>query len=571
MPEHRRADGDPEPERAPGHSLELHVTDPDSSPGPGSEPISPSPSTDLLPTEAVPEFPKLQFELAIIVGILLALLMGALDQFVALTALPTILAQFHTPTSGTFVISAYVIASTTSIPIFAKLSDLWSRRNVFLGGLVIFIIGSILSGLSQDLPELIAFRAVQGFGSGGFFPVGIAIVAVVFPPTTRARIIGALSGVFGIAVVAGPLVGSTILTYTTWRWVFYVNIPFGVLGFILVAATLGPLRPTVVRAFDVVGALLLAGWVGAVMFPLYQIADSGWTWTQPRTLGLLGVGGALIVAFILWELRAKNPLVPLRLLSNRVMSAGGGATYFIGMVFFPVATFLSLVVGVALVPAGSSSADTVRDILYFLVLPLVVGAALGGQLLTRFAYRTVAATGVLIAIFGLAGLTQISSTTPLWVFRFGFLPVGGVVLPLIPMGFGIGLTFPVFLLAAQNQVGTLDVGEAGGLIQFLQSLGGAVGLSVLASYQLTQFSALDPSPSAACSTASPPLPLCGPYLDKFSGALITSYDQTFTIMLGLLIVAFLFVLFLVGRLPAGASMMPPSPVAEVRPPPPASP
>jgi MFS family permease len=515
-------------------------------------PPAPTGPAELVAAQGAPEFPRLEFELLITIGILLALLMGALDQFVALTALPTILKQFHTPTSGTFVISAYVIASTTSIPIFAKLSDLWSRRNVFLGGLAVFIAGSVLSGLSQNLPELIAFRAVQGFGSGGFFPVGIAIVAVVFPPAVRARVIGALSGVFGIAVVAGPLVGSAILTYTTWRWVFYVNIPFGILGFILIATTLGPLRPSLIRKFDTVGAALLAGWVGAVMFPLYQIADSGWAWTDPRVLALLSVGGVLIITFVLWELRQQNPLVPLQLLAHRVMASGGGSTYFIGMVFFPLATFLSLVVGVALVPTGTSSADTVRDILYFLVIPLVAGAALGGNLLTRLPYRTVAVAGLLIGLVGLVGLTRISASTPLWVFRFGFVPVGGIILPLIPMGFGIGLTFPVFLLAAQNQVPTADVGEAGGLIQFLQSLGGAVGLSVLASFQLTQFTALDPSPSPACSAAPPPFPLCAEYLGKFKGALITSYDQTFTAMLGLLIVSFLFVLFLVGRLPKGA-------------------
>ena len=365
--------------------------------------------------------------------------------------------------------------------------------------------------------------------------------------------------------------GSAILTYTTWRWVFYVNIPFGILGFILIAATLGPLRPSLVRKFDVVGAALLAGWVGAVMFPLYQIADNGWTWTDPRVLGLLGLGGVLIIAFVLWELRAKNPLVPLRLLVHRVMGAGGGSTFFIGMVFFPVATFLSLVVGVALVPAGSSSADTVRDILYFLVLPLVVGAALGGNLLTRLSYRTVAAAGLLIGIVGLAGLTQISASTPLWKFDFGFIPVGGIVLPLIPMGFGIGLTFPVFLLAAQNQVRTADVGEAGGLIQFLQSLGGAVGLSVLASYQLTQFTALDPAPSPACSAIPPPFPLCAVYLGKFKTSLISSYDQTFTVMLVLLIVAFVFVLFLVGRLPKAAPKVLSGPPSDAPLFPPASP
>jgi MFS family permease len=497
---------------------------------------------------APPVSPKVEFELLITVGILLALLMGALDNFVALTALPTILFEFGAPNSGTFVISAYVITSTAGIPIFAKLSDLWSRRNVFLAALVVFMVGSALSGLSQNLTELIVFRSIQGLGSGGFFPVGIAIAAVVFPPATRARVIGALSGVFGIAVVAGPLIGSAIVQYTSWRWVFYVNIPVGLAGFALVLATLGPLRPALVRRFDVVGAALLVGWVASVMFPLYQIADAGWAWTDLRTVGLLGLGTALVIAFVTWEYRKENPLVPVRLFSHRVISAGGGATYFIGTVFFPVATFLSLVVGVVLAP-GANSSETVRDILYFLVLPIVVGAALGGQLLTRLSYRTVAAVGVVIGMAGMAGLTTLSVSTPLWKFALGFIPIGGVVLPLIPLGFGVGLTFPVYLLAAQNQVETVDVGEAGGLIQFLQSLGGAVGLSVLGSFQATRLAALDPSPNAACLSPSPPLPQCAGFLGSLEVALIKSYDQTFLVMLGLLGVAFVFVLFLKGRLP----------------------
>ncbi len=292
--------------------------------------------------------------------------------------------------------------------------------------------------------------------------------------------------------------------------------------------------------------------MAAVMYPLYQIADSGWTWTDPRVLGLLGIGAVLIVVFVLWELRFENPLVPIRLFAHRVMAAGGGATFFIGMVFFPVATFLVFVVGFALAPGATSASDTVRDILYFLIIPLIIGAALGGQLLTRFSYRTVAVTGLLIGIVGMAGLTQLTASTPLWTFRFDIIPVGGIVLPLIPLGFGIGLTFPVYLLAAQNQVQQADVGEAGGLIQFLQSLGGAVGLSVLASFEQTRFTSLDPSPSAACSSFPPPLPLCASYLTNFPGALITAYDQTFTIMLGLLVVVFAFGLFLRGRLPKAA-------------------
>ena len=363
--------------------------------------------------------------------------------------------------------------------------------------------------------------------------------------------IGALSGVFGIAVVAGPLIGSAIVQYTTWRWVFYVNIPVGLAGFALVALTLGPLRPEIKRKFDIVGAALLIGWVAAIMFPLYQIADSGWAWTDERTLGLFGLGGVLVVAFVLWELKAENienSLVPLRLFRHRVIAAGGGATYFIGMVFFPVATFLSLVVGVVLTHGSSTSSETVRDILYFLVIPLVIGAALGGQLLTRLPYRVVTLIGITIGAIGMAILTGLTATTPLWDFMFGFIPVGGIVLPLIPLGFGIGLTFPVFLLAAQNEVKTADVGEAGGLIQFLQSLGGAVGLSVLASYQATQFAALDPSPSAECTSQSPPMPLCAGYLGSLENSLVSSYDQTFLVMLGLLGVAFICALFLRGRL-----------------------
>ena len=506
-------------------------------------------SSERSVSKIAPSTPTPRFELLVTIGILLGLLMGALDNFVALTALPVILAQFGQPNSGTFVISAYVISTTAAIPIFAKLSDLWSRRNVFLGGLSVFIAGSVLSGLSQNLTELIIFRAIQGFGSGGFFPVGIAIIAVVFSPKTRARVIGGLSGVFGIAVVAGPLLGSTIVQYTTWRWVFYVNIPIGLAGFAIILATLGPLRPEMVRRFDAIGAGLLVSWVASVMYPLYQIVDSGWTWTDARVVGLLGLGGALIIIFVLRELRAGNPLVPVRFLTHRVMSAGGGATFFIGMVFFPVATFLTLVVGVVLAPGSTSSSETVRDILYFLVIPLVTGAALGGQLLTRLPYRAVAATGLIIGIIGMFSLSGLTASTPLWKFMFGFFPVGGIIVPLIPLGFGIGLTFPVFVLAAQNQVKKADVGEAGGLIQFLQSLGGAVGLSVLASYQTTKFSALDPLPSAACQSHTPPLPLCASYLSTLEVSLVKSYDQVFIVMAGLLIVAFLFVLFVGGRLP----------------------
>ncbi len=492
-----------------------------------------------------------------VTGVLLALLMGALDNFVVLTALPTILTEFGAPNGGTFVISGYIIASTVGVPIFGKLSDLWSRRNVFLGGLVLFIAGSILSGVSQNLSELIAFRAVQGFGAGDFFPVGVAIVAVTFPPEARARVTGLLSGVFGIATVAGPLLGNAIITYThTWRWLFYVNLPIGLAGLAVIALVLGPLRPEVKRPFDVPGAALLFGWVAALMYPLIEVEYNVWGWGDPHVVGLLATAGALAAIFVVWELKVPEPLVPLRLLSHRVVAASGGSSFMIGMVFFPLATLITLAVGYVFALGSNDPSSIVRDVLYALVLPLVVGAALGGQLLTRLSFRAVVLAGLAISLIGLYFLLGLTASTPTWRFAYGFLPVGGLILPLMPLGFGVGLTFPVFLLATQNQVPKKDVGEASSLIQFLQSLGGSISLSVLATFQASRFQTLDPSPSPTCQTMTP-LPICGPFLGAFRGSQITAFDETFMVMLVFLAIAFGFAALLVGRMPRGEGPSPP--------------
>jgi EmrB/QacA subfamily drug resistance transporter len=488
----------------------------------------------------------------IVLGILAALLMGALDNFVVLTALPQIVSDLGQPNGVTFVVSAYLISSTVAIPIFGKLSDLFSRRNVFLLGLVIFIGGSLLSGISQNLNELIVFRAIQGFGSGDFFPVGISIVAVLFPPETRARLIGLLSGVFGIATVAGPLLGSYIVDNLSWRWVFYVNIPVGILGIVLLLATLGPLRPTVKRTFDLPGTALLAGWVGTLMYALIQVSESGWAWTDPRVLGLLVATVVLFAGFVAWELRAEQPLVPLRLFGRRVVAGSGGTAFFVGFSVFSLATFVSILVGIVLVAPGTSAANVVRDVLYALIGPLVIGAALGGQLLTRLSYRNLTAAGALISAFGFAFLAATTVSTPVWILSYGFLPVGGIILPLIPIGFGAGLTLPVFILAVQNDVPTADVGAASGLVQFLQSLGASMGVSLLAVFQQWRYQAAAPAvPAGGCPTGAVPTPTCLAYDNATLAAIVHSYDQLFTLMLVLMLVTFVLSFLLIGRMPTG--------------------
>ncbi|MCI4318645.1 MAG: MFS transporter [Thermoplasmata archaeon] len=495
-------------------------------------------------------------------GIFLSLLMGALDQFVVLNALPNIVTELGQPNGITFVVSAYLITSTVATPVFARLSDIGSRRNIFLIGMGIFIGGSILAGFSQNLNELILFRGIQGFGSGCFFPVGISIIAVAFSPERRARLTGAFSGVFGIATVAGPFLGDYIVVHTTWRWVFYINIPIGVLGMLVIGTTLGALRPAKRESFDLFGAGLLAGWVGALMFALFQVSDAGWAWTDPRILGLLVAAVALFAVFVPLELRLEKPLVPLRLLRDRVVAASSTVSALTRGTVFPLLTLISVYVGIVIYHGGAGSADAVRNMLYFLAIPLVFGALVGGQFLTRVSYRTLVTGGIAITIAGLIFLTQVQASTPLWTFWHGFLPVGGVILPLMPIGFGLGLTFGATTISVQFRVPPKDVGQATGLIQFLGTLGAAVGLSLFSVAQSWRFGVLKPSPPPPClGTPNVCGPIAAGYNQALLNAVVTSYVNVFTVMLVLCGVALVASLFLSGRLPKTApSASGPSPV-----------
>jgi EmrB/QacA subfamily drug resistance transporter len=470
----------------------------------------------------------------VLVGVFFAILMGAMDSLVVATVLPTIAVDLHQVNGVTFVVSAYLISSTISIPIFARLSDIASRRNVFLAGLAIFIVGSALAGLSQNLTELIVFRGLQGFGGGGVFPVAIAMVAVLFPPATRARVTGILSGAAGLAIILGPLVGSYIVQVTTWRWVFYINLPFGILAMLVLLFAVGPLRPTTPGRFDSPGAALLTGWVGSLMVALVQVADAGWAWSDPRIVGLLVAAVGLFGAFLWWELRAREPLVPLRLLGQRVIAASSGTMLFTGVVFSSLITFLSVFVGIVLLHDGPNSAGAVRDIIYFLAIPLVLGAVLSGQILTRVSYRNLIAPGLVLAGLTAFLLTRLTAANPLWVLAGGFLPVGGIALPLIPMGFGLGLSLAGTTIAVQNEAPAAEVGAAIGITRFLQSLGGALGISLLTVFETWRFQSL----SASATTPA-----------EIQNALVTTYNELFLILAVCILVAFVFALFFVGRVP----------------------
>lgn len=496
---------------------------------------------------AAPKLTRRQAAL-ILAGIFLGILMGALDNLVVVTTLPEIVNDLHNQSAVAFVVSAYLIASTVATPIFGKLSDHYSRRDFFVLGLGIFIVGSMLAGLSQSLPELIAFRAIQGFGSGAFFPIGLAIIAVQFSPETRARLTGAFSSIFGIATIVGPFVGSYIVDNTTWRWVFYVNLPIGIAAIVIIRAALGPLKPTHPKSFDTLGAALLSGWVGALMLALVENSDSGWGWTDPRLLALLVAAVVLFVVFVVHELRTPEPVVPLRFFAQRVVAASSAVAFLRGALLICASTFIPIFV--AFVLAGS--ADTVRDMLWWLVIPMIVGSALGGQMLTRVPYRWMMGAGMVLTVVGSLLLTRIALTTPLWTFRYGFLIDGGLALDLIPLGFGIGMTFAATALSVQYAVPPKDIGAASSLIQFLGNLGGAVVLSVLSSVALTRARSIDPVPAGLSCPVPPGAmidPGCYGYYLGLPAAYATAYQEAFVVLLAVGVAALVASLFVTGRLP----------------------
>ena len=470
----------------------------------------------------------------VLVGVFFAILMGAMDSLVVATVLPTIAGDLHQTNGVTFVAGAYLIASTLSIPIFARLSDIVSRRNVFLVGLTIFIAGSALAGLSQNLSQLIIFRGLQGIGGGGVFPVAIAMMAVIFPPETRSRVIGILSGASGLAIVLGPLVGSYIVSITTWRWVFYINLPFGIMAILVLLLALGPLRPPTRGSFDVPGAAILSACVGSLMVALVEVADEGVSWTDPLIIVLLSASVLLFPIFLWWEQRTREPLVPLRLLAHRTIAATSGVMFSTGIVFSALITFLSVFVGIVLLKNGPDATSDVRDIIYFLAVPLILGAGLSGQILTRVSYRKVIASGLLVAVIASLFLTQLTPSTQLWILWAGFLPIGGIALPLIPLGVGLGFSLAGPTVAVQNEAPPAEVGAAIGLTRFLQSLGGALGISLLTVFATGRFQTL----SKGAATPA-----------DLTNALVTTYNEIFLILTVCIAIAFGFALFFEGRVP----------------------
>jgi len=456
-------------------------------------------------------------------GVLLALFLGALDQTVVATALPRIVQDLKGLDRYAWVATAYLLATTIMLPIYGKLADTVNRKTVELVAVALFLAGSFLCGLSGAVPlfsllgdgmsQLIIFRAIQGLGGAGLFAMAFIVIADLYPPAQRGRYQGLVGAVFGLASVLGPLAGGFLTDFAGglipgvegWHWVFYVNLPFGALALFFIAAWMPPLHPPLEKLplnYPSM-ALLVGGFLPLVL--ALELDKARFPWGHPLTLGLFAASAVMLAGFVLTALRAKNPVLELRLFRNRVYATAIPALFFIGAAFICLVVFLPLflvnVIGVSATRAGVS--------LIPVSLGLALGAAITGQLVSRFGhYRLQMLIGGAMVVAGLILLSRMSVDTSYWQ----------VTLYMTICGLGLGPTFPLYTLAIQNAMELRYIGQATSTSIFFRQIGGTVGAAImgtmLAGVLTTSLAGLPrlggqagagdpPSSAAALGSASP--------------------------------------------------------------------
>jgi EmrB/QacA subfamily drug resistance transporter len=418
-----------------------------------------SPAEDRAPIE-LPHRVRLEILGAVLLGIFLA----ALDQTIVGTALPVIVTDLRGNDVYIWAFTSYLLTATVSGPIYGKLSDLFGRRPIFVIGVAVFLIGSLLCGLSQEMWHLIAFRGLQGLGAGALFPVALAIIGDIFAPSERGKYQGFFGAIFGISSIVGPFLGGIITDTIGWHWIFFVNLPFGAVVLYIVWRTLPTHRAADAdRNVDYLGAVLLVAALVPILIGLTnkQFGD----WTDPEVGGLVALGLGLAALFVLVESRAREPIVPLSLFRIRAFTASVLAMFFAAMGFFAVIAFLPRWFQVV---AGSSATESGYQILP-LLFGLIISAVISGQIVARTGrYKALIVGALILLAFGLFLMTNIRPDTPsplLWLW----MAVTGV---------GIGPSFAVFILVVQNTVPVRQLGTATSSVTLFQQLGGIVGLAI---------------------------------------------------------------------------------------------
>ncbi|MER7311644.1 DHA2 family efflux MFS transporter permease subunit [Streptomyces halstedii] len=475
-------------------------------------------------------------------ALLLGMLLAALDQTIVSTALPTIVSDLGGLDHLSWVVTAYLLAATAATPLWGKLGDQYGRKKLFQTAIVIFLVGSALCGLAQSMPQLIGFRALQGLGGGGLMVLSMAIVGDIVTPRERGKYQGLFGAVFGVTSVLGPLLGGFFTQHLSWRWVFYINLPIGVVALLVIAAVLHiPVRRTK-HTIDYLGTFLIAA-VATALVLVASLGGSTWAWGSFPIIALAVLAVVLLVAFVATERRAVEPVLPLKLFRIRTFTLVAVISFVIGFAMFGamtyLPTFLQVVHGITPTLSGVH------------MLPMVFGLLItstgSGQIVSRTGHwKVFPVTGTALTAVGLLLLSQLSRSSSTWTMSLYFFVFGA----------GLGLVMQVLVLAVQNAVGYEDLGVATSGATFFRSIGASFGVAVFGTIFTNRLTgkleaalsgrSLPPGTDAGSLAADPralgrlPADLRPAVLDAYSN----SITDVFLYAVPVVLVAFVFAWFL---------------------------
>lgn len=403
-------------------------------------------------------------KIIVTIGLMLGMSLAALDTTIVGTALPSIVGKLGGINLYSWVFSAYLLTSTTTVPLYGKLADLYGRKPLFLFGSGLFLLGSIASGAAQSMVQLIIFRALQGLGAGAVVPIVLTVIGDIFVLEERAKIQGLFSGVWGLSSVVGPAIGGLIVDHFSWRWVFFINIPFGLASMLLLIFSLKEQVERKKHHLDYVGTATLTGSITALLFAVLQ-GGTTWAWNSLPSISLFLIAAVLLALFIYTEQRAEEPILPLTLFNNRMISLASIGGVMFGIVMFGVTSYVPLFVQGVKGGTATSAGITLGPLL----LAWPIASTLSGKIVIRYGYRLTAGVGTFLFTIGVFMITLFNAQTG--------LPL--IVVAMAIIGTGLGLTSMAYLLSVQNSVPWNLRGVATASTQFFRTIGGTVGVAVM--------------------------------------------------------------------------------------------